>query len=192
MFDRADSEKNKFSGMVLFCPIYPKPHKLKVKKMPKDIPMVSLTQLLTHSTPLQGLIQRGQALQQLEQRLKLHLPEGLQTHCCVANITADRLIFLTDSAVWATQLRYWRDVLLKHTQDITGQNIVHLEIRVRPAHFVENTAKENTHPAPQRSLSPETSALLRSVADSMADTSLQSVLYRLAQAADHDTETGCK
>jgi hypothetical protein len=160
--------------------------------MSKDTPMTSLTQLFTTTAPLHALIQRGQALQQLEEQLKLQLPEALRTHCSVANLTADRsLILLTDSAAWATQLRYCHDLLLSHTQRITGQVIARLEIRVRPSHFATSITKTtDSSPAPLRKMSQETQDLLRSVADSMADSSLRTALHQLAKS--HDTETGCK
>ncbi|OUD12031.1 DUF721 domain-containing protein [Thioflexithrix psekupsensis] len=161
--------------------------------MPKDNTMTPVNELLTRTTSLHTLIQRGQALQQLDQRLKVHLPETLRAHCCVANVTGECLILLTDSAVWATQLRYWHDTLLNHTRQITGQTITRLDIRVRPSQFQHNPAHP-TDPSsmPQRALSAETSVLLRSVADSMADTSLRSALHRLAADPSQETETGCK
>jgi hypothetical protein len=161
--------------------------------MPKNTAMTPVNDLLTRTTPLHALIQRGQALQQLDQRLKVYLPETLREHCCVANVTGECLILLTDSAAWATQLRYWHDTLLNHSQQMSGQTITRLEIRVRPSHFQNKpTNPTDFSPAPHRVLSAETRALLRSVADSMADTSLRSALHRLATASDQETEIGCK
>src|SRR5262245_13093585 len=62
--------------------------------------------LALSSPGLSAMVQHARFLQQLDARLRSELPASLARHVQVANLHADRLVMVAESAVWATRLRY--------------------------------------------------------------------------------------
>jgi len=58
------------------------------------------------NTLLGQIVQKAKQLQTLEQQMRAHLAADLAKHCKVANYHHGCLVIETDSAVWATRLRY--------------------------------------------------------------------------------------
>jgi hypothetical protein len=92
--------------------------------------MKHIAQLIegTHSV-LHQLWEKNQQVQQINQTLTDMLPSPLSKHCRVVNLREQTAVIYTDSAVWATRLRYLiPEVLLIWQQQ--AAEITKIEIRV--------------------------------------------------------------
>ena len=90
--------------------------------------------------PISGCLQQGSALSQIVQQaraiaaadeaLQSVLPAELAPHCHVINLRAETLIVATDSAAWATRLRYLAPSVLESLHQLATPLMVQV-IRCR-------------------------------------------------------------
>jgi hypothetical protein len=97
--------------------------------------MKTFSQLMMKHGALNQLFQQSQLLKQLEQTLYTQLPTPLNQHCHIANLRGKVLIIHTDSALWATQLRYLIPELINQwQQDISPLSAIdNIEVKVYPS-----------------------------------------------------------
>jgi len=166
---------------------------------------------------LQQLWEKNVHLQQINQTLPTILPQPLARHCRVVNLREKTVVIYTDSAAWATRLRYLIPTILQAWQqqpfDINKIEIkVHLEA-IEPLIASDASltvvAPPVTHSAaqqPPKTTRPETAATkknrgpypltenaadyLRNTANATAHPRLKAVLLRLASRSQ--TDNGCK
>jgi len=133
--------------------------------------------LLPESQGLGALMLRAKRLRALSHAVQTHLGAPLSTHCQVANIRGDVLVLQTDSAAWASRLRFLGPGLVAHLARAQGLGKLRTtKVLVRP----------NEDPAPaasqrQTGISGESAALLRNVAQSTEHPALRQALLRLSR-----------
>lgn len=66
------------------------------------------------------LLERAKQISALDTLVKQHLNEKLSPHCQVCNLKNGRLVILTSSAAYATQLKYEIPTLLSTLRGING------------------------------------------------------------------------
>ncbi|MDN5849626.1 MAG: DUF721 domain-containing protein [Nitrococcus sp.] len=108
-----------------------------------------------------------------QRELQAALPQSLAEHWRLARIDAELLCLVTESPLWATQLRYRRTSLLRSAEAILGQQPRQFQIRIEPA-----LSARRSKPPPR--LSTAAAATLRQTADCMDAGPLRDALLRLA------------
>lgn len=88
---------------------------------PPDNPFRALNEL-ANEDGLRQVVERARALAGLDQKLRQSLPPALAEHCCLANVHADRLVFLVDSPVWKTSLRLHAQTLMDAAAELGFSN----------------------------------------------------------------------
>jgi len=101
-----------------------------------------------HGTSLGILLQRANLLLRIEQLLSGFLHPELAAHFQVAAVRENRLILISPSAAWATQLRMHAPQLIKRLQQAGFPEIEHIDIRVAPL------SEQRSDPRKKRELSP--------------------------------------
>jgi hypothetical protein len=88
------------------------------------------------SPGLAGLVDRARYLRQIDAAVRAALPDSLSAHAQVANLHEDGLlVMVTDSAAWATRLRYQRQKILQTLRRDYSIPSPELEVKVYPAAF---------------------------------------------------------
>ncbi len=136
----------------------------------------SLAQL-AGSGDLGSLVERARLLDALDRQLRQSLPEPLRQQCRLANVRADRLVFLVSSPVWSAKLRMYADTLLGAAA-ACGLEAASLTVKVATMQPVPPDQ------APHTPLSTAARDALRAAAGSVADPELKDRLLRLASLAD--------
>jgi len=85
-----------------------------------------------HGTSLGILLQRANTLLQIEQRVAGLLDADLASHFQVAAIRENRLILISPSASWATQLKMRAPQLIQSLHREGHLEIEHIDVRVAP------------------------------------------------------------
>lgn len=75
-------------------------------------------------------LRRALQLDALEQQLRPLLPPSLAAHCRLANVTADKLVFLVDSPVWKAKLRLIAPQLVELARSI-GLSVTEVTARMQ-------------------------------------------------------------
>ena len=117
-----------------------------------------------HGTSLGFLFQRANMLMRVEQLLSGYLDPDIAAHFQVATIRENRLILISPSANWATQLRMQAPQLIKHLGRAGYPEIEHIDIRVAPL------AEQHAEHRKKRALSPAARQALEAMARIEADT----------------------
>lgn len=109
----------------------------------------------------------------LQRQLQAVLPQDLIGHWRVAKLDAQALCLVTENALWATQLRYRRTILLRGAEATLGQRPRQLRIQIEPAISARP-------PRPPAQLSRAAAESLRQSAECMEQGPLREALLRLA------------
>lgn len=97
----------------------------------------SFAQLAT-TGDLGSLVDRVRLLDALDRQLRQSLPEPLASQCRLANVRADRLVFLVGSPVWSAKLRLHADTLIGAAAAV-GLEVVGLTVKVATMQPVPRT-----------------------------------------------------
>ncbi|MDN5869356.1 MAG: DUF721 domain-containing protein [Nitrococcus sp.] len=108
-----------------------------------------------------------------QRQLQAALPQSLAGHWRLAIIDVEHLCLVTESPLWATQLRYRRTSLLRSAEAILGQRPRQFQIRIEPALGTRRLK-------PPARLSTAAAATLRETAECMDAGPLRDALLRLA------------
>ena len=127
------------------------------------------------------LAQRARALDQLDGRLRHHLPETLARECRLADVCNGRLVFLATSPTWATRLRLHQAILLAEARAAFGDSV---ELFVVKVAALPPVPPEPVRPKP---LSAAAANHLRSAAKTIMDPELQALYLQLASLASSDS-----
>lgn len=133
----------------------------------------------SHKEPtLQPLLLKAKALHELNKQIAPFLDANLRDFCQVANIDRNRLVMLTASGTYATQLRFQTpEILKKFSSDTSLRRITEIQIKVRPAHHTAPPRR----PRKVERLATETAELISDIANSCSDNKLKEVLLKIAK-----------
>ncbi len=124
------------------------------------------------------LITQAKTRQKLSKSLNNLLDPALVDHVSLANIRAQTLVLITDSAAWASRARYFSPLLLqklRNNSHIFG-DVNKIEIQVQPA-----VRKNISEPPLPRDVSATAAECLTATADSIENVELKAALKRLAK-----------
>lgn len=131
------------------------------------------------------LITQARINQKLSKSLNHLLDPALADHVSLANIRAQTLVLITNSAAWASRARYFSPVLLQKLQNnshIFG-DVNKIEIQVQPA-----VRKNISEPPPPRDVSTAAAKCLTATADSIENEELKAALNRLAKRSNQSID----
>lgn len=128
---------------------------------------------------LSRIAQQARTSAQLQRQLQAVLPRQLAGHWRVAKLDDQTLCLVTEDPLWATQLRYRRNVLLRCAERLLGKQPRKFQIRIEPS---VGTAQ----PRPPSRLSATAAETLRHSAQCMEEGPLRAALLRLA-SRHHET-----
>jgi hypothetical protein len=131
---------------------------------------------LATSGSLRSLVERARMLEALDRQLRQSLPENLAQQCKLANVRADRLVFLVTSPVWSAKLRLHADALLGAAAAV-GLSVNSLTVKVAT---MQPVPPDQTPHTP----SPTARDSLLAAAGAVADPDLRDRLLRLASLAE--------
>ncbi len=114
-------------------------------------------------------------------RVHRALPESLTRHCIAVSVDGDMLVIVTDSASWATQLRFHEQIVLSDlATDKPFKGIRRLSVRVRMG---RDTPATEIDLHPDNKISTQGRNIINSCANSITDKPLSNALRRLARYA---------
>lgn len=122
------------------------------------------------------LYRKGLAILELDQRLKKHLPPGLQKHFELANVNKDIAVLLADSPAWATRLRYNIPAILDTFNNKLKINPVKT-IRIKVKKPIAYNSVVNKKPLV---MTTKTARYLSETAKNFHDPELQSAIKKLS------------
>jgi hypothetical protein len=130
------------------------------------------------SQVIDGVLLKLKQLQNLQNILHGYLEKKLAPHCQVANYENNSLCVITDTALWATQLRFQIPHLLSQLrQHDELKTIKELRCKIRPK---QAPAPAKEYQACER-LSLETSTILLETARNIKHPSLKMIMEKIAQ-----------
>jgi len=130
---------------------------------------------------LATIARRARALDQLDEKLRHHLPDSLARECRLADLRNGRLIFLATSPAWATRLRMHQANLLAEARAASGNAVELLVVKVAALPTVPQ------EPDRSKPLSATAANHLRSAAITLKDPELQALYVKLASLASDDS-----
>lgn len=135
-----------------------------------------ITTICDSSSQLKYLSERTDKLKQLDSVFQKLLPKQLYGHCRLANITMNSLIVQTDSAQFASLLRFDAPRICKLMSEHLTKSISHMKVTV-------NADLRTVKPKEKYSkvLSASAADTLHQAAESMDDGELKMALNRLAK-----------
>jgi len=128
------------------------------------------------SKTLSGLLGQVQRQKQLLAHVCRGLPELLASHIVHGLISDNRLLIYTDSAVWATQLRFYAAMMKQAAEDFSGKPIESVRIKI----VADSVGISEKKPGKLNVPSLATIAILQSDSLHIADENLQHALQKLS------------
>lgn len=123
------------------------------------------------------LITHAKGLSELNHAMEKYLPGPLKDYCRVANYRSGLLILQTDSATWATQLKFHiPELLTKLRQEHAFHKLMNIKCIIEPPQ------KQKVSEEKSPTLSPHAASLLKETAAHIQDEKLAAALERLARS----------
>ena len=123
-----------------------------------------------------GLVAYGDRLARINRLLRAYLPPHLRDHARVTAIGPERWTVQTESAAWATRLRYVLPELRQQLGAELGQAVPPLRLRIEPL------ADDHADTRPRRlTLTRHNAHVLEGAAETVDDQKLGAALRRLAR-----------
>lgn len=133
---------------------------------------------------LANLVDKINQLRVFNQALIGILEDKLMRHCQVVNVEQGTLTLITDSASWATKLRFQTPEILKKMQtSSTFLKIKKLKVLIRPKERLitkKQPKKKTLH------LSRESAQIISDAANHLKNIRLKKALNKIAEHANHD------
>jgi hypothetical protein len=114
--------------------------------------------------------------QLLLRRIRAELPQSLAIHVLYCVVNEKKLLLYTDSAAWASQLRFLKQNVLQAACDAQGHPFEKLQIRI----LADQTGKSPQTERKANLPSAEKIAMIRNQANAIGDSQLQQALQRLS------------
>jgi len=150
--------------------------------VPLPKPITSL--IRTPGSQLESLAKQARKIQQLTTDVHNLLPEVMRKHCIGVGIRDTQLILVTDTAAWATSLRFQTRELLRQLRiQPSFSQLESIRVKVTPRKTIIPVKTENKPPH----TTPFTAKLIDSLAKTMTNPNTGKLLQQLAQriAARH-------
>jgi len=128
------------------------------------------------NSQLYKITQRAQKLNHLNYILQQVMPVQFAAHCFLANINNQTIVIHTDSASYASLLRFQANTLCKALSEHTSQNVTKLEVKVKPSFQAIQPSNPNPFSLPS-----DAADCLSQTADNLDDGPLKVALQKLAQ-----------
>lgn len=125
----------------------------------------------------QNLQKKATELTRLDQIVTSALPTGCQNHVNVAGVRDNQLILVTNSPVWASKLRLYRQNIIQMLAEHGDIKISSVLIRQSHADKIETKPRAKK----LRHLDEPSARLINQTADSISDPALKQALYHLAK-----------
>jgi len=106
---------------------------------PKTIPFKSA--LSFQSRTIAHFYSKIEQQKQLLQQIQLVLPDGLKHHAQHCVISNKKLLIYTDSAAWASQIRFYNKAILAAIAPITRENVEFMQIKLLSTQAVGDGTK---------------------------------------------------
>ncbi len=100
--------------------------------MPEKRPILLKSLLSREGSALADLTRQAQEFGRLTESLRASLPADLRPHILGVTRTARRAVILTDSAAWASRLRFLRPELEEALAKLLQAPVDSVQIKVRP------------------------------------------------------------
>jgi len=134
------------------------------------------------SRRLQRLSQFSNQLAELSALVQSCLPTPLQGHCQVINIRGKALILQTESAAWASQLRFYTPAMLSTLPHHHSNHLQEIHIRIKPL-----SAKKEDGTRCNLAISSQSATLITGLAEITPHRKLQESLLRLASRKQNNS-----
>ena len=125
---------------------------------------------------LAAIMEQGKRIAHLNRLLNALLPSYLQNQVSLQSVSPQQWILQTESAAWATRLRYVLPGLRQQLEAELKKPVPELKLRIEP-----RADKPPTRPQRRLTLSASAAELLKSTARNIKDEKLGAALLRLAQ-----------
>ncbi len=129
-----------------------------------------------NSKQLQRLAQFSTQLTELTALVQSCLPTPLQGHCQAINIRGKSLVLQTDSAAWASQLRFYVPAMLSTLTHHRCNYIKEIHIRIKPV-----SAPQPSDTRRKFEISSRSATLITTLADSTVNPRLKHALQQLVR-----------
>lgn len=127
---------------------------------------------------LAQLVAQTDRLARVNRAFRAYLPPHLHDHARLSQLSSQNWVVQTESAVWATRLRYALPSLRQQLSEHLGYEVPNLVVKVKPAGNGQNNA-----PPRRMKLTEESANFLEGAAEGVSDQRLGAALMRLAQHA---------
>lgn len=127
---------------------------------------------------LLSITKKSAEIQSANKILARILPDDLKKHCVVANIRFTIITLTSDSATWATHLRYYHQPILDALHK--NENFTHVR---SIQHRIQPQRLKQTKPARTLTMSRQVSQSIQACAESVKNTKLKDALLKLAKNA---------
>lgn len=119
-------------------------------------------------------------LNKLNQVLIDNIEPSLATHCRVVDLKENCLVLMTESAIWATHLRFHIPQLLtKLRQYPQLQTLTQIHCKVMPVAINQRLIKSQKKPMPP--LSPQTAKIILEITKNIKSDKLKSIMQKIAK-----------
>lgn len=109
------------------------------------------------------------------QQVRRGLPDNLAKHACHCLISRNTLVVYTDSAMWASQLRFYQQAMLKNAAALTREPIAKVQVKI-----ITVTTGITLRPEPSVKIpSASTVEMMEKQSQSIRDDNLKLALQRL-------------
>lgn len=134
--------------------------------------MKTIANLIHHN-----LQKKASELTRLDQIVTSALPSGCQGHVNVAGVRDNQLILITNSPVWASKLRLYRQNIIQMLAEHGDIKISSVLIRQSNTDKIQTKSRVTK----LRHLDEPSARLINQTADSISDPALKQALYHLAK-----------
>lgn len=128
-----------------------------------------------------ALMKRTRQLKTLDRLLRQPLPASLRDQCCLADVRAERIVFLASSSIWAAKLRLYQTPMLASAQSVLGYQIKKFTVKVASLPPVPPEPKKT------KPLSETTAQHLVAAAQHLSDPELRTLYLQLASLAERSS-----
>lgn len=128
---------------------------------------------------LQPLFVKLKRLEELEQILKTHIDPKFVNHCRIASFSEGMLVLMTESALWATHIRFAVPELLKKLRHHESfQSLTQIQTKILPAKHYRLVASSSSRKASR--LSTQTAEIVLEIANHIQYDKLRNIMQKIA------------
>ena len=140
-------------------------------------------QLISCNEQLNSLYTHAKNISALNEKLHIHLDPTLNSHCSIANYSAETLVVNADTSAWASKLRYCIPDILDYAKNECGlSKLISVRIKVSPSHG-DTTQSDPLSAKSNRKayLSKRSAEFIENVAISITDPALRESILKICK-----------